>query len=205
MITQPFLFQLFAAEEPLTGRLQEITRQVHSWKCVYRKRWQILLWLKHCWIYTSTHSRMSSSPSIDEHKRMDLMASHLQAQINKTTSSQPPSLSALKTPQGLGLWTLLKLKNRWVHQNKTTWPTASATATSFSKSVGKTSVHTWSKTRFFSHVTMYICTTKRLNAKYLLNLIRANTVWNMSNHNPLTPSVFLSHTFPLLQNRKSPA
>lgn len=30
MITQPFLFQLFAAEEPLTGRLQEITPQVHS-------------------------------------------------------------------------------------------------------------------------------------------------------------------------------
>lgn len=110
MITQPFLFQLFAAEEPLTGRLQEITPQVHSWKCVYRKRWQILLWLKHCWIYTSTHCRMSSSPSIDEHKRMDLMASHLQAQINKTTSPQPPPLSALKTPQGLELWTLLKVK-----------------------------------------------------------------------------------------------
>lgn len=112
MITQPFLFQLFAAEEPLTGRLQEITPQVHSWKCVYRKRWQILLWLKHCWIYTSTHCRMSSSPSIDEHKRMDLMASHLQAQINKTTSPQPPPLSALKTPQGLELWTLLKVKKQ---------------------------------------------------------------------------------------------
>lgn len=76
---------MLAGEELLTGRLQEITRQVHLWSFVYSEKWQIFLWFRLCGSYT-LHSVFPTRCTSAQQWTRVWMASVLSVQILKYIS-----------------------------------------------------------------------------------------------------------------------